>query len=59
MDISRKCIVCSEQSDDGISILGECICCECEKNIVNTDMLDNRYDDYVGAIRENIFLKKQ
>lgn len=49
------CIICGGYADNGISILGNAICSECEQTIVNTDIYSDCYDEYKNKIREYIF----
>lgn len=55
MDISKKCVICRKDSGNGISVLGRFICCECEENVVHTDVYDEDYDIYKDLIKKNIF----
>jgi hypothetical protein len=49
------CVICGKCAGDGISILGNAICTECEKTIVNTDINSDRYDEYKDLIKKKIY----
>lgn len=55
MAVSMKCNICEKNSGRGIFILNRFICDECEKNLVNIDVSDDRYDGYKDMIKRNIY----
>lgn len=57
MDTATKCIMCGKYSGSGISILNSYICEECEKVLVNTDINDEKYDEYKKIIKDKIYNK--
>lgn len=52
------CIICSEQKVDGICILSEFICDECESEIVKTDVNDEKYSFFIHQLKTNLILKE-
>ncbi|OYD06392.1 sigma factor G inhibitor Gin [Paludifilum halophilum] len=53
-----RCIVCEEERVKGIRVLDEFICETCEKEIVNTEVEDQKYPHFVLQLR-NIWLNSQ
>lgn len=44
------CIVCNQPCNDGISVLNEFICDECERQIVRTPVEDKKYLFFVAQL---------
>ncbi|SFS87295.1 Inhibitor of sigma-G Gin [Marininema halotolerans] len=42
-----RCIVCEKECQEGITVLAEFICRDCEAEIVNTDVKDKKYAYFV------------
>ncbi|WP_245726293.1 sigma factor G inhibitor Gin [Marininema mesophilum] len=42
-----RCIVCEKECQEGITVLAEFICRDCEAEIVNTDVRDKKYAYFV------------
>lgn len=55
METSRAnrtdCIICHVQKGDGISICGQFICSDCERDIVHSDVQDAVYQHYVEEMK--------
>ncbi|MGL4875774.1 MAG: sigma factor G inhibitor Gin [Clostridium sp.] len=57
----KKCVICegesclSENKINGIIINGEYICRQCEKKIVETNVIEEKYDDYKEKIKVVIY----
>ena len=47
----HACIICREEKDAGIRICGQFICSACEREIVGTDVTDDRYHHYVDSMK--------
>ncbi|MCL6633046.1 MAG: sigma factor G inhibitor Gin [Alicyclobacillus herbarius] len=47
----RRCIVCDQPREIGITVFGQFICGECEKEIVSTDTSEPRYQYYVQRLK--------
>lgn len=47
-----KCNLCSREDNNGIDLLGIHICKECEKDIVETNMDDIKYQYYRSVIKK-------
>ncbi|PWV95926.1 inhibitor of sigma-G Gin protein [Paenibacillus cellulosilyticus] len=49
-----KCIICGEMKgeDEGIRIVTEFICDDCEIDIVATDVLDEKYPFYIHQMKQ-------
>ena len=45
------CMICERAGSDGIHILSQFICSDCEAEIVNTDVEDDLYDYLVMRMR--------
>ncbi|NMB47119.1 MAG: sigma-G inhibitor, Gin [Firmicutes bacterium] len=45
------CIICKSQCVSGISILGKCICPQCEAALVASKATSPGYDIYVRSLR--------
>ena len=45
------CMICCEQKEAGIRILTQFLCHECEREIVKTDVEDERYDYYISRMK--------
>ncbi|PTX55209.1 inhibitor of sigma-G Gin protein [Melghirimyces profundicolus] len=46
-----RCIVCNQWREQGIEILDEFICESCEKEIVKTDVEDQKYPYFVTRLK--------
>ncbi|MGV3024776.1 sigma factor G inhibitor Gin [Clostridium thermobutyricum] len=59
----RVCVICNMENEsylydnyiDGIIVNGEYICRHCEKEIIETSVEENKYDDYVDKIKVVIY----
>jgi hypothetical protein len=47
-----KCKICGKVNNDGINIFNIHICKKCEKEIVNTEVEDIKYDYYKSIFRK-------
>jgi len=45
------CMICEQVGGEGIHILSQFICLECEREIVNTGVDDDLYDYFVERMR--------
>lgn len=45
------CMICEQRGREGIHILSQFICLECEREIVNTGVDDDLYDYFVERMR--------
>ncbi|HEU4964012.1 MAG TPA: sigma factor G inhibitor Gin [Bacilli bacterium] len=46
------CIVCTEPKERGIRIYGQFVCEECERDIVRTDVEDEKYHYYIERMKQ-------
>lgn len=46
------CVVCGEQKALGIRIFAQFLCVECEREIVNTDVEDEKYPYYIERMKQ-------
>lgn len=46
MVTNRRCFVCEQDSDDGIEVLGEFLCTDCQRKLINLSPRDEGYDFY-------------
>ena len=51
------CIVCDRPKPEGIHICAEFICSDCEKEIVDTDVQDEKYPFFIHQLKR-IWYKK-
>lgn len=49
--IAQRCIVCEEERLDGIAICEQFICRHCEKEMVQTDVQDEKYPFFIHQMR--------
>jgi len=54
---THTCAICELQREEGIRIATSFICSSCEDEMVNTDVLDEKYVYFIAQMR-HIFLKK-
>jgi len=47
-----RCFVCCEEKEFGIRILHQFLCAQCEREIVKTDVEDERYAYYVDRMKQ-------
>lgn len=52
---NKSCFLCGARDCDGIILNGEKICRECEEKIVNTTILDPKYDEYKDGLKIILF----
>lgn len=48
---AQVCMICEQAGREGIHILSQFICFECEREIVNTGVDDDLYDYFVERMR--------
>lgn len=53
--LNKVCFICGAYCDDGIILNGEKICNKCENEIINTTILDKKYDSYENKIKVILF----
>lgn len=46
-----KCMICEQQKEQGIMILSEFICDDCEAEMVHTDVKDEKYPFFIRQMR--------
>jgi hypothetical protein len=51
------CIICNLEKPEGIFILSEFICDDCEAEIVRTDVQDEKYPFFIHQLKVNLILK--
>ncbi|PWI57532.1 sigma factor G inhibitor Gin [Sulfoacidibacillus thermotolerans] len=52
METNRSvCMICERECTEGIHILTQFICLECEQDICRTNVEDDLYDYFVGRLR--------
>lgn len=49
---SATCIVCQQEKVTGIHICGQFLCADCERDIVVTDVGDQRYQYYIERMKQ-------
>ena len=48
--MGESCIICDNIKVEGIHLYGSFICQECEKNIINTNTSDSKYQYYLKIL---------
>lgn len=48
----QVCIICNNSGRDGITIVSEFICEECEMEMVKTDVLDAKYPFFIHQLKQ-------
>ncbi len=51
-DTLHRCIICEQPKSEGIMICDELICDECESEMVQTDVKDEKYDFFIHQMRQ-------
>ncbi|MBE1447155.1 MULTISPECIES: sigma factor G inhibitor Gin [Paenibacillus] len=55
--VAHNCIICGQLKEDGIMIISEFICEDCEHEMISTDVRDAKYPFFIHQMRQ-IFYKK-
>lgn len=50
-DAKQRCIVCSEEKADGIVVVDQFICLDCEQEMVHTDVKDAKYPFFIDQLK--------
>lgn len=56
-DTTCTCIICGQSGKEGILVVSEFICLECEAEMVRTDVKDEKYPFFIHQMRQ-IWYKK-
>lgn len=48
--VGETCMICDEQGIEGIHICDQLICDSCQKEILETDVTDKKYDFYLERL---------
>ncbi|WP_237690988.1 sigma factor G inhibitor Gin [Paenibacillus caui] len=49
---ANTCIICGQQKSQGITIVSEFICEDCETEMVRTDVKDDKYDYFIHRMKQ-------
>ncbi|MDO7908547.1 sigma factor G inhibitor Gin [Paenibacillus sp. JX-17] len=49
---TQRCIICSQEKQEGIMIVSEFICEDCESEMVHTEATDARYDFFIHQMKQ-------
>jgi hypothetical protein len=52
VNLGGTCIVCRETKEVGIRIFSQFLCAECERDIVQTDVQDEKYPYYIDRMKK-------
>jgi len=52
-----SCMICGQQKEDGIMIISEFICEDCEKEMVKTDVSDIKYPFFIHQMKKILYQK--
>lgn len=47
----ERCIICEENKSEGIHLINEFICCECEQEIIQTETNEESYRYFVKKLK--------
>lgn len=50
--LGGTCIVCGESKEAGIRIFSQFLCAECEREIVKSDVQDEKYPYYIDRMKQ-------
>lgn len=50
--VVRNCIICGESKSEGIHIVSEFICDECEAEMVHTDVQEDKYHFFIHQMKQ-------
>lgn len=48
----NTCIICGNSCKEGITILSQFICSECESEMVQTDVKDDKYPYFIHQLKQ-------
>jgi len=48
----NQCIICNQIKPEGIRICSEFICADCETEMINTDVTDDKYPFFVSQMKQ-------
>lgn len=48
----QACIICGEKKSQGIVVVSEFICEDCEAEMVHTDVKDDKYDFFIHQMKQ-------
>lgn len=51
MSSIKRCAICGKYSLNGINIMNNTICFDCEKDIIKTNVSNKKYDEYKDKIK--------
>jgi hypothetical protein len=52
-----SCMICGQMKENGIMIISEFICEECEQEMVNTDVSDVKYPFFIHQMKQILYKK--
>ncbi|WP_017754896.1 sigma factor G inhibitor Gin [Calidifontibacillus oryziterrae] len=50
--LGETCVICEKSKIKGIHLYTSFICCECEKEIINTEADDDKYKHFLYQLRK-------
>ncbi|WP_054819627.1 MULTISPECIES: sigma factor G inhibitor Gin [Paenibacillus] len=56
-ECTGPCIICGLNKEQGIMIISEFICDDCEKEMVRTDVSDPKYPFFIHQMKQIIYKK--
>ena len=56
-ECTGACIICGLSKEQGIMIISEFICDDCEKEMVRTDVSDPKYPFFIHQMKQIIYKK--
>ncbi|TDF91619.1 inhibitor of sigma-G Gin [Paenibacillus piri] len=55
--ITHNCIICGQNKEQGIIIISEFICEDCEHEMVQTDVMDAKYPFFILQMKQILYKK--
>lgn len=56
-EIAHECIICNNRKVNGIMIISEFICDDCEHEMVRTDVQDAKYPFFIHQMKQILYKK--
>jgi hypothetical protein len=55
--VTHNCIICGQTKENGIIIISEFICEDCEHEMVRTDVMDAKYPFFILRMKQILYKK--
>lgn len=51
-DVAEICLICGRRQEEGLHIAAEFICCDCEREMVRTEVWDAKYPFFIHRMKQ-------